>query len=136
MRRRELLLATTGLIPTLPGCLSSPRSSLSDSPTTSAVESTGAPTRSPTSSHAVNECGFGLHVEEGIQVRNRSRIEESDNDVLVSFGNLSDSRQREFRAALENGSVQVATVEPPWGKGHETIVSYRGEYFAVVALPC
>lgn len=78
----------------------------------------------------MNDCGFLLNVE---------RADEADVEhveTVLDFTNLSRESKREFRNALENGSVELANGTDPYDKGSRTIVTYDGTDYAAVLVPC
>jgi hypothetical protein len=118
------------------GCLSpqSP-STPASSPTTDDLTTTTTPTGTSETDTSPVTTGYATECPHYLQVDVASDSQLSRTDEVLDYSELPPARQREFEAALTNGSVELGDALPDtWGS--PLIVTYQGEQYYTVAYAC
>lgn len=90
---------------------------------------TSGPDTSTRTTGDTTDCPYYLQVD----VASDSQLSRTDR--TIDYSALPPARQRDFEAALTNGSVELGDALPDtWGAPR--IVTYRGEQYYTVAYVC
>lgn len=104
-----------------------------DDPTTvAATERTSGPASRTVTTGDTTDCPYSLHADVATEAQH-SRTDFTNH--VLAYADLPPARQREFRAAVANGSTELGGTLPETWAGPR-IVDYRGEGYYVVASVC
>ena len=118
------------------GCLGpqSPPTAAS-SPTTDDLTATTTPTDTAKTDTSPVTTGYSTDCPHYLQVDVASDSQLSRTDEVVDYSALPPARQREFEAALTEGSIELGeTLPEPWSAPR--IITYQSEQYYAVAYVC
>lgn len=135
MSRKSILCGLLFLV-FCAGCLSpqSPTTPASTPPTDDLTATTTTTDTSETST-STRTTGFSTDCPYYLQVDVATDGQLSRTDEVVDYSALPPARQREFEAALTEGSIELGeTLPEPWSSPR--IVTYQAEQYYAVAYVC